>query len=121
MSTRYLRCAGLIALVAGVLQVGCLVDVENEHKDGDALAESALPIEVLAVNVTDSMNRGIFGKRRDYVYHVGGKYVRHEFSVDTHGHADAYVESIDDNEAHVHGWADAFSGYTFTLKVWIEQ
>jgi hypothetical protein len=52
---------------------------------------------------------------------VGGKYTSHTFSLDTHGNADAYIVSIDDSQVKVHAWADAYSGYTFTLKVWADK
>ncbi|MDI1450778.1 hypothetical protein [Polyangium sp. 6x1] len=83
---------------------------------------AAQAAEVLAVDVSENVNRGLFGGRDNYSYPLGGRKVtRHEFTRNTRGHADVYVESIDSNQVKVHGWADAFSGYSFTLKVWVEE
>lgn len=104
---------------------GCGVEGPQEQVEDEEAVEvegDALSSEVLAVDVSKTVDRGLFGGKWDYSYPVGGGTIlRHEFHVTTRGHADANLVSLDSNEAKVHAWADLFSGFDFTLKVWVDR
>lgn len=134
MCNRQSICAGALALVSAFVWAGCIAgDSSDQAEDGDysgqveeseqTIAEAApLLSEVLVLDAAESMSRGLFGTKQDYSYRLDGRQIlRHEFKVDTHGHANASIQSMDNDQIKVRAWADMYSGYDFTLKVWVAQ
>lgn len=116
--------AAFSALALAFMVAGCGTDESFAPAGGDGATavESAALSEVLAVDVSESFDRGLFGKKYDFSYPVGGGTVlRHDLKVTTTGSADATMVSLDGNEAKVHAWADMYSGFHFELKVWVER
>lgn len=116
--------AGFSVLALSFAATGCGIGelFAQEEGDGTTAVDSAALSEILAVDVSESFDRGLFGKKYDFSYRVGGgRILRHDLKVTTSGSADATMVSLDSNEAKVHAWADMYSGFHFELKVWVER
>ena len=93
---------------------------ERPQADAAVTAESTLG-ECLEIDVQKGYSGGIFGHKGDDHYPMNGKNITHlDFQVNVKGHAAAHITKQDSTEVVVHYWYDAFSGVSYTLKVWVE-